>query len=433
MIELIKDVLNKFKDISAWRIVEEKIQSGEMFFIKKEMDMNRLKDVHYFKLTVYRNFEEDGIKYRGSSTANIHPTMNADEVREVIMEASFAAKFVKNPYYPLVKPSNISQPALESNFSKETLNDWLPKLADAVYSTDIYDDGEVNSSEFFLNNIYCRIVNSEGVDVSYTKHSGEIEFITNWRGVAEEVELYKLLSFANFDGTLIQSNVKDMLMMSKGRAEAKPMPQLGNHKVILTGKAVINIFQYYRYQANAQAVYEKVSSSKVGENMQGEDIKGDRISIRLDPFIPNSIHSAPYDNDGFPLKPVDIIEDGVLKRYWGDLRYSYYTGMEPTGNMKNIVVRPGSKSVDEMKKEPYLELVSFSDFQMDPMTGFFGGEVRLGLYFDGKDTIPVTGGSILGNIKALHGNMYLSKELQYENNFVGPKAIEMFGVNVGGK
>lgn len=433
MIELIKNILKESKDISAWKIIESKIQSGEMFFVKKEMDMNRLKDVHYFELTVYMDFEEDGVKYRGSSTAKIHPTMNADEVKKVVEESSFAAKFVKNPYYPLAKPSNTLQPTLESNLSSEPLDSWLPKLSDAVYSADVYDDGEVNSSEFFLNSIYCRIVNSEGVDVSYVKHSGDIEFITNWRGKDEEVELYKLLSFANFDKNLIENNVKDMLLMSKGRAEAKPMPDLGKHRIILTGDAVSSIFGYYCFQAGAQAVYQKIATSKVGESMQGENINGDRISIKLDPFISNSAKSALYDNDGFPLKPVDIVENGILKRYWGGVRYSYYTGMEPTGNIRNVMVKPGSKSIDDMKKEPYLEILSFSNFQMDPMMGFFGGEVRLGIYFDGKEVISVTGGSISGNIKEIQGNMYLSKELQCENSFVGPKAIEMFDAIVGGK
>lgn len=432
MIELIKEVLNELKNIDGWKIEESKVISREMFFVRKEMDMNRGKDVHNFKVIVYRDFEEDGVKYRGSSTTKVHPTMNKEEVKEVINTAAYAASFIKNKYYPLVKIGESSNNDVKSNFEEAPINNWLPKLSNALYSQDIYEDGGINSSEFFLNHIYIRIVNSEGVDVSFKKYKGNIEFITNWTGKKEEIELYRNINFANFNEELIKEKVKEMLEMSKGRAEANPMPSLGHHMVILNGEAVRDIFNYYYSKANAQMVHEKISTAKINESIQGESIEGDKINMSLNPFIQDSTDSAPYDEEGFPLKKVNIIENGVLKRYWGDIRYSYYTGMEPTGNIKNIVVDAGSKSIAEMKKEPYLELLSFSNFQMDPFTGFFGGEVRFGRYFDGEKIIPVTGGSVTGNINNVHGRMYFSKEMQTENNFIGPKAIQMYNIAVGG-
>ena len=85
-----------------------------------------------------------------------------------------------------------------------------------------------------------------------------------------------------------------------------------------------------------------------------------------------------------------------------------------------------------MKSEAYLELAAFSHFQMNPMTGNFAGEIRLGWYYDGKTRIPVTGGSISGNIREVQENMYLSKELQQDNNFIGPKTIQLYNVTVVG-
>ena len=45
-----------------------------------------------------------------------------------------------------------------------------------------------------------------------------------------------------------------------------------------------------------------------------------------------------------------------------------------TGMIPNVVVKHGSKSIKEMKKEPYLECIKFSAFQTDPYSGFFGGD-----------------------------------------------------------
>lgn len=61
-------------DVDGYKIVETKVNSEELFFIKKDLDMNRSKDVHHFKVTVYKNFEENKMKYKGSSIVNIHPT-----------------------------------------------------------------------------------------------------------------------------------------------------------------------------------------------------------------------------------------------------------------------------------------------------------------------------------------------------------------------
>ena len=71
-------------------------------------------------------------------------------------------------------------------------------------------------------------------------------------------------------------------------------------------------------------------------------------------------------------------------------------------------------------------------FQMDPLTGDFGGEIRLGWYFDGEVTKPITGGSISGNIKEVESEMYLSSETQRSNNFSGPKTIELHNISLAG-
>lgn len=433
MLELIKKILLNCKDIDGWKIIEKNINSNELFFIKKALDMNRVKDVHHFTITVYKDFEEGGTKYKGSSSANIHPTMSEGEVKAAVEGAAFAARFIKNPYYPLVKPGTVVQPELKSNFSEKAMAEWLPEITDSIFKGDEYKKGWINSAELFINHEDTRIVNSEGVDVLFGKYSGELEFITNWKEAAEEIELYRDVKFANYDSEWFAQNVEEMLSMSMGRAKAKPMPNLGKHTVLLTGEGARSLLDFYNIQASAKMVFEGISTAKKGESIQGENIAGDTINMKLDPFIENSSESAAYDNDGFPLSPVNLIENGVLKSYWGNTQYSHYLNIEPTGSIKNIVVDGGRKSLAAFKSEPYLELISFSNFQMDSFTGDFGGEIRLGWYFDGERTIPVTGGAITGNIKEVQHEMYLSKELQVDNDFIGPRTIQLFNISVTGK
>ena len=95
-----------------------------------------------------------------------------------------------------------------------------------------------------------------------------------------------------------------------------------------------------------------------------------------------------------------------------------------------MVVGEGSKEFKDFKKKKYVRCSRFSNMQLDPNTGFFGGEVRLGFYFDGKKEIPVTGFSISGNINELKKELYLSKEMATLPNYQGPKYILIKGMKI---
>ena len=430
MINTIKNIITNNKNVDGYKITEEKIQSNELFLIKKSIDMDRAKDVHHFKIVIYKDIEEDNIKYRGAATINIHPTMSESEIEIAINEAVFAAKFAKNPYYPLVKNSNLYKKNNESNFSSEDLPHWINEITKAVYKNDIYENGGINSCEIFLNKVYTRIINSEGVDVQGLNYKCMVEYIPTWMGESEEVELYKCLNFSSFDPSFIAEDVESMIDICKERAVAIKTPHLEKIPVILTKDAVSEIFSFYTTKSNAATIYNEESTWKIGDKVLGDNVLGDVISIKLDPFISNSTKSNSFDEDGFPLEAVTIIENGVLKNYIASNRYAYYLNVKPTGNINNVIVSGGSKTIDELKEEPYLEIAAFSDFTVDGLTGNFGGEIRLAWYFDGSKVIPVTGGSISGNIMELQKELYLSKELQSDNNFIGPKAIKLMNVTI---
>lgn len=433
MINNINKILRE-SSVDEYKIIETKTEAEEVFLVKKSVDLTRSKEVHHFSVTVYKNFEDNGVKYKGSSTFNIHPSMKEEEIKKLIENGIFAAGFVKNEYYDIPKGTNEKVENLKSEFSKGKLSDWTPKLLEALYINDKEENGGVNSAEIFLNNHYKRILTSSGVDLSYESYEGMIEFITTWKEEGkEEIELYKMLTFSDYDPTFISDNVKEMIFLAKERANAKDTVASGNYKVILSGEPVKEVLSYYVNKSSASSVYNEISTIKVGDLIQGKEVKGDLINLLLDPKIKNSVYSAPIDNDGLVLSKITVIEDGKLKSYHGDLRHSYYLGTKPTGNIPNFVVGAGSKSIEDMKKEPYVELVTFSDFQMNSVTGEFGGEIRLGWYFDGKITKKITGGSLSGNIENIHHNIHLSKELQHNEEFVGPKAIEMFDLTVAGK
>ena len=432
MFEQLIDLLNNMKSIDAYHILEKKTSSHELFYIKENIDMNRFKDVHFYNVTLYKDFEEDLKKFRGSSTTIISPAMNKSEIAEVLEDAALAASFVKNPYYPIIKKTENKSLSSTSNLKSRPLETFIPEFTQALFMGNDAKKLGLNSAELFLNKNQVRILNSQGLDVSYDHYDVNLEFISNWTEKNEGVESYSNLKFSNFEPEFISQQVENSILNSKEKAIARPTPSLENFNVLLTGKPVITFFDYYMFQSNSRSIYQEISTFKLEDAIQGQSIKGDLVTITLDPTLEGSTFSKPFDTDGLPLEKTRIIENGILKKYWGSSRFGHYLNIEPTGDIRNFIVSPGSRSIDTMKTEPYLELLEFSDFQIDSLTGDFAGEIRLGRYYDGHETYPVTTGSISGNIKDVQEEMYLSKECFQDNHYYGPKTLQLLKVNVAG-
>jgi len=423
MVHRILNLLKK-EEIDIYKINMETVESIELFFIKKELDMNRRKNVTHYKVTVYKDFEENNEKYRGSANVDIYSSMDDEEISKVLRDGLYAAGFVKNKFYPLTSKEKCGLITIPSKFNGYTLEEAALVVKRALYKNDIYENGGINSAEIFINKTTTRIISSEGVDVTFEKYSSEIECITQWLE-EQDVELFNLFKYDDLNEELIEENVKDAIELTKWRVKANQSVKSGGYRVLLRKAALKSFFEYYIENASAVAVYNNISKFKVGESAQGNEIKGDKVNITLE-------GTNPFDSDGVKLEKVSIIEDGILKTYHGSERYCYYLNINTTGVLDKITVQCGEKSIEEMKTEPYVELLTFSDFQMDSLTGDFAGEIRLGFIYDGDKLTPITGGSISGNIRKVQSNMYLSKESLIDANFNGPKALELLEANIAG-
>ena len=76
--------------------------------------------------------------------------------------------------------------------------------------------------------------------------------------------------------------------------------------------------------------------------------------------------------------------------------------------------------------------MTFSDFQLDVMSGHFGGEIRLAyLIEDGKVT-PVTGGSVNGSILEAQKDLTFSTQRYVTAKYDGPYAMRLKDVSIAG-
>lgn len=408
---------------SDFLIRETNTISREAFFIGQKLDMGRAKNVTHTFVTVYVDSEDK--KFRGSATKELHPTASPDEMKKEVEDAIFAARFVKNPWYPLAEEAKEEIPAKEID-----LNEELIQIVKAMQAVTAKANEKINSYEVFVNQKRTHIRNSKGVDVSFSSLDCHLEVVINASKDGHEIELIKELRFSDKDASEITSEVEKMFESGHQRLDAVPTRKNEHGSILLSGDDVVSFFEYFTAHTNAGNQYMGVAKAKIGEKMTGEE--ADPLTIKTLRQLSGSTKNAPYDGDGNRVEERTLFEDGVCQAFWGSIQHAHYLGLENTTSINNVIVSGGSMSEEELRALPHLEITDFSDFQVDPVTGNFGGEIRLGYESDGKTQYPVTTGSISGNCAKSLLNVKFSKETRQINNFVVPSVVLLTDVSVAG-
>ncbi|MBQ4157665.1 MAG: hypothetical protein IJD86_05955 [Clostridia bacterium] len=409
-------------NIGTWLISDTEKKSAELFFIRKDEDMRREASVREISVTVYRDFDKDGNKMRGSAGVLLFDSMTDEEISQKLTRAYHAAQFVNNPYFDIA-PCTVDK-KLSGGDDPLSLMEKAEIMADALFMPDVNDEAFINSAEIFASLTHVRIYASNGTNVEYDSFRVKGEFVCQTLE-PEDVEMYHAFEYAALDTFALSELSLDALSVVRDRAHAKNAPNAGIYDVILTKQHVYTLLSAYPEKANAALVFAKYSPYSVGMNVQGENIEGEKLNITLTP-------DEPFSFEGIPMPERTLISEGVLSSLHGATRFSRYLGIEPTGSYTNIRVDNGTKALEDMKKKPYLMPVSFSDFQMDPLSGHFSGEIRLAYLFDGERIHLVTGGSVNGSLLEKQTNLVFSLERYSDSSFSGPYAVLIPGVKVAG-
>ncbi len=423
MLDRILSALGKC-GIEDYHIVVKDEQSAELFFIKKELDMQRLKKVQTADVSVYHVFEEGDNRFRGVASVQVQDSLTQPEMEKLFADAYYAAGFVKNKYYDLYEGTKVGMVQAKDPFGEKTLNEMVQGFAQALFAEDVYKEVFINSAEIFASRLTVHIRSSRGVDVSYNRSRVQGEFVVQCTS-GQDVETYQDFSYNGWNLDAIREKARNTIELTRARARATTAPAAGEYRLILSGGYVNEFMSYYVNRASSFAIYQKYSTFSVGCDVQGGEVSKDRVNMTMK-------SNVPFSDEGIPMKNRELVKDGKLMMIHGGNRFAQYLGIAPTGNFDGYKVEAGNVSIEQMKEQPYLEVVNFSDFQMDWFTGHFGGEIRLAFLYDGKTVTPVTGGSVNGNIFEAQKSLVFSKEMQVEKDFEGPKAVAMDGVSVAG-
>jgi PmbA protein len=421
----LEKILKGYPEINDYIIHSRTTKSAEWFFIKDKLDQSRRKEVSYSSVKIFVDDVEG--KTRGNSEVLIYPTHTTEEIQHLIHEAVLSAKLIKNQIYslPIEKELDFKQNV------KENIVEAGLEIIDFIFDTAEKAKGDLNSFEVFVNHNTMESLNKNGLHIHYSTQDCYIEVIVNAKTSTQEIELYKEYRFGSLNKESLFNQFNALFMEAKDRAVALPTPKLEKADLILSNDNVESLLGVYEASTNVGSLYNHSSNFTMGQDLQ-KDCVGDKIEMTMLSSLEGSIYTSPIDELGVILKSSKVIENGIFTKAWGDARHSFYMNLEPTGNLKNVQFKGGKKTIAELEKQDAIEVLDFSSFIVDNSSGDFSGEIRLGYVLKDGLKSPISGGSISGNLLALHQELYLSKETQRSNRYEGPVKCRLNGVSVAG-
>ena len=411
----------------GWTVTDEYRKGWEFYFVRHALDQNRVRDVEHIMLTVYKRFSEDGREFLGSASAGISPTASRAEAEKLIAQLLSEAALIRNPIYKLNEPRGEAAPIAEEPDLRAISGDFLR----AMRSVEESEDADINSYEIFADCVTRRFLSSTGIDVTDVYPASMTEVVVNARRAEHEIELYRMYRSGSCDAAALKANVEETLRIGRDKLRAGKTPALDKCDVVFSTDDALSIYDYFIDRMSAGMVYQHISDYEIGKRVC-EDAGGDPITVRVLRHLDNSSHNGAYDSEGAPVRDMTIIEKSVAKSFYGRRMFAQYLGLEDSFDPGNFAVDGGAASAAELREGKYLEIVEFSDFQVDSMTGDIAGEIRLGYLHDGDTVKVVEGGSVSGTMRELAGTMRFSREQKQYNNYLIPAVTRLYGASITG-
>ena len=424
MPDMIVELL-KASGADAWEVTETRERGWEFYFIRHALDQHRAKRLDGIRVKVYKAFENG--KYLGNASAALAPDVSREEARKVIADLVRDASYVRNPAYTL-NPSDGEAHAQESAVDIREISRAFLETMRSLPETGTED---INSYEIFVSEVRRRFLNSEGVDVTAVYPVSQVEAVVNARQDGNEIELYRLYDCGSCDREQLKRDLSETLRCGRDRLRTVATPALGKIDAVFSTDAAREIYDWFISRLSAGMIVRGVSDWKPGVPV-AEDARGDRITLETRKFLPNSSGNAAFDAEGAPVRDLTLIENGIVRANFGSRQFSQYLGLKDSFIASNFAVSGGSASAEELRQGRFLEIVEFSDFQVDVTNGDLAGEIRLGyLHEDGKVT-PVSGGSVSGTMRDFVKTMRFSREQRQYNTHLIPAVTRLTGVTVTG-
>ena len=318
------------------------------------------------ELDTYNLSESEGLSLRGvyngkmgySYTEKVDETSIDQLVRDVLENAIIIDSedeefiFEGSKEYKKVDSFN---PTL-SNVSEEKKIEFVKSLEEEAFKLDkriasvevcVYGDGYGETIMFNTKGLTLQ----EKSNIAYT-------YIVVVAKEGEDIKTgmaYRTGNdFNKFNAQVIAKEAVDEAIALLGASSVKS----GDYNVIIRNSAAADLLEAFTGIFSAEAVQKDLSLLKGKLN---EKIASDKFTLIDDPYMEDGLASKSFDGEGVACKYKRVIDKGVLKTYFHNLKTAKKDGVETTGNASkgsykssigispsNFYVEKGERELNEM-------------------------------------------------------------------------------------
>ncbi len=421
--------LRILSNISAWEIRRLRKKSYQRYLIFDQIESQRLVETEKFIITLYKEYERQGQKVLGESTVSLS---EGDNARERLTLGLEMAGLVANPVFGLPEKGLEYEQvqAVDPEIREHPLG-YLDRIQDDFIKIPL-EKVKKSSAEIFIEDKELFLLNSNGLEKEDSETDIFVDFVLlAEKGSRLEGESQGMKQARFYKDLQLPEMVQEYARYARESLEAR-IPKAGSYPVIFSGEALDNLFNFFCLQASGPAHFQKWSHLAIGRPVIS-DLSGEPLSLSSNPGLPGGIKSRAFDNNGLPLKRVEIIKENIFKRRMNNKRYADYLQEEATGDFSNVEVSAGSRSSkDLLAGGPCYHLIRFSTFEPNPITGAFSGEIRTGYSLRDGQKIPIKGGSVSGTMQEAFKEAFFSKESAQREAYLGPEAVRIEKLDIAG-
>lgn len=427
------DALNQNPKVKAWQWTSIKKKSVELYAIFDSIETLRYNQTenNSVVLNTFPLLMDENIHGETRLDFEKLPT---DNWQTRIEKAVKRSAFGQNPVYSLSKPWQYKgdNPSFFEQTTIENESQGMEQI-EQLYSVFQRAQKKLHchaaANEFFLSTYQTHYQNSKKLYLSFPSTQILWDFVLlspNQQKENHVIKKARSIDLLKIEETLFN---EEKLLLSSLEAT---LPPTGKMSVVLADEALDTIFDFFSKQTSAAALYHKYGLFAKG-NSVFEHEPLEPLWLRSDPQIIGNLSFVFFDELGFPIAPVDLIENNIVKNFSIDGKFSAYLNLPMTSAFTTTVVKNGTFSYDSFLENNTLEILRLSTFQPNPISGDFSGEIRFAYLHKNGKKIPIKGGSVTGSSRKDFLKARYAKETELRSNYFGPKGIWFENLTIAGE
>lgn len=296
----------------------------------------------------------------------------------------------------------------------------------------------VNSAELFVNRTRGDVLTSSGM--AYGCWRSDLYFeaaMEKDSGDDNEQEVHRFTSAVSTRDLNISNFLERAAEEARSMGLSREPDTARGVAAVLPAEYVAHLLDALRGHLSTTNEYNKMPHLLPGQEVwtQGQAPAGDRLTLRLDPFLDLMAESTIATGEGLVPRDGVVIENGKVTQQLISNRYGQYLGKKPNALCGNMVVPAGATGEAELRAEAgVIEVLSFSSLLVNSNSLTWSSEIKLGRLRKADGTTEwIKGGVMSGDLRENLLDCRFSRETDTFNfpgnmlhgsiGYQGPKAM----------